>query len=116
MMMMMMTAQSWKAFRCRIQAYFFCSSAMVDPESLRTGLLMTIKPSSRTSRMLSLMLASESFARSCLLLTLALPQTTPMTLYPIAAHDSITYSMKTTVTTMRFGASDAAATATRRVV
>ncbi len=80
------TAQSWKA-------YFFCSSAMVVPDSLRTGLLITMKPSSRTSRMLSLMLASESFARSCLLLTLALPQTTPMILYPIAAHDSITYSI-----------------------
>ena len=92
--------ESWKVFGCRIQAYFFCSSAMVDPESLRTGLLMTMKPSSRTSRMWSLMLASDSFARSCLLLTLALPQTTPMTRYPIAAHDSITCSMKATVTTM----------------
>ncbi len=42
-------AQSWKACRCRILglriwAYFFCSSAMVEPDSLRTGLLMTMNP------------------------------------------------------------------------
>jgi len=77
----------------KTRAYFFCSSAIVDPESLRTGLLMTMKPSSRTSCMLSLMLASESRAKSCLLFTVALPKTTPMTLYPIAAHDNITCSI-----------------------